>query len=381
MDKNTLKILLIASMLYILIGAIATLYSTYVLVPLNTQIATTKNSTLSNYVITPASGTQIASFELLALELGAITAVAVLELRLKLFSRLAKHIAFHLSKFINIQVMLAVLALAFYAGVLIFLYLFFGIIGVVIAIVATLLISKAKNIKFGMAELYVLISLMLIPTIFAPAIGLYTQHSTAWVKDFIVIGINIAWAVGALFFALNFTKFKNRQLAINLVAGISSIVFPLFWGIYYYPLITIAILGFFSVYDFVAVFITKHMQVLATMAMKSNVPALFIVGDYSQMEARLQQTSKPQNEQPVFSKAPVKQPERKVAALGAGDIILPGALIASVAIFKPASLYLMVIGGIGGMFANMILLESGRFRRGIPALPMIFAFMAFLYFI
>jgi presenilin-like A22 family membrane protease len=145
----------------------------------------------------------------------------------------------------------------------------------------------------------------------------------------------------------------NQNLLIILsLAGIGAIL-----GLGLKPEAVILILIILSIYDFIAVYKTKHMVKMA----KDMIEAGTILGLVSPFE--FTGFLKSINE--------VKPGEGNFLILGGGDVAFP--LIFSVSLLKLGILksFLVALFSLLGLFANFSLFLFQKERRAIPALPLI----------
>lgn len=152
------------------------------------------------------------------------------------------------------------------------------------------------------------------------------------------------------------------QIRMNVLAFAFSVLLPPFIGTLFTPAFAMMLLVIFSVYDFVAVFITKHMGFLAQRLLSMNVPEAFMIGDMKLIQAKLKSMGK--------GKSPkIKESERPLI-FGVGDAVIPSILISSFALSStPKFAIATTIGCIFGVMANLFVLR--RMKRILPALPLI----------
>lgn len=156
---------------------------------------------------------------------------------------------------------------------------------------------------------------------------------------------------------------KNRM---NAVALLFSLSMPLFIGLLFTPIFALLLLAVFAVYDFIAVKLTRHMQFMAQKLVSMNVPEVFIIGDMNLMKRRLAMLKE-------GKKDSMKIPNQKrPLLLGAGDAILPSAVISAfVFAHLPAIALVAVVGCTIGILLNLMVLR--RSRQVLPALVLIAA--------
>jgi presenilin-like A22 family membrane protease len=155
---------------------------------------------------------------------------------------------------------------------------------------------------------------------------------------------------------------NQNLLIIFSLAGIGASL-----GLSLKPESVILILIVLSVYDFIAVYKTKHMVKIA----KDMIEAGTILGLVFPFEPNgfLKSTKE------------IKPGEGKFLVLGGGDVALP--LIFSVSLIKIGiwKSFLVAFFSLLGLFANFLLFIFQKERRAIPALPLISLFSIIGYFI
>lgn len=190
------------------------------------------------------------------------------------------------------------------------------------------------------------------------------------------------YTIISLIFAIILLYIKQKNLVFkNTAAIISSLGIGLLLGLGFSPIIALILICILAVYDFVAVFITKHMLTLANVAMKNNLALLVDVNEYKAVS----KSSMDKNEMIEYRKA-IKQKlfsipaglKQKVGtriiipasvALGAGDLAIP--LMVSISFYKvylnfTLSIFVS-IGATFGLILTMYILK--RYRRALPAIP------------
>ncbi len=225
-------------------------------------------------------------------------------------------------------------------------------------------IIEAFAVGFGSAAMFFII----LSTLFYYANTIYVVAASAVIGAVIVIA-----------------KTKNKRLR-NFAALTSSIGLGVIIGAYGFSLAYL-FMFIMAIYDYIAVFITKHMLVLAKAASNSNLSLL--IGS-SELEVipkseankkdmdELKKEIKKNNVSDPFIKRIVDAGELPVVSqiqLGAGDLTLP--LVLSVGIFiSTFSYYLTVVAAVGavaGLICTMWLLK--RYKAALPAIPPLFALM------
>ena len=145
------------------------------------------------------------------------------------------------------------------------------------------------------------------------------------------------------------------------IAGTGSIL-----GLSLNPLMVIALLIIFSIYDFIAVYKTKHMVRMAKAMLESRaILALVIPPNIFGFRESLEKI----------------QPGGKFLILGGGDIAFP--LIFSVSLIPSGILHSFIVAlfSLIGLFASFWFFTKQKERKPIPALPPIALFSIIGYLI
>ncbi|MDE1845821.1 MAG: hypothetical protein KGH53_00860 [Candidatus Micrarchaeota archaeon] len=209
--------------------------------------------------------------------------------------------------------------------------------------------------------------------------------------------------LGSLFPALDFTTLgiiclalgigviltKNYRPSIkNIVVVISSIGLGVVLGLSFGFGAAFLFMLLIAAYDYVAVFVTKHMVVFAKALSSRNLAFLVTASDIEVESKEALKRSEGKNfqkhydeirkiENPTIQKI-LKDGYVPVIAqiqLGAGDLGLP--LMFAVSAYPVLSSYFLSVaiatGGAFGLVATMLFLR--RYQRPLPAIPPIFAFI------
>lgn len=160
----------------------------------------------------------------------------------------------------------------------------------------------------------------------------------------------------------------THNIAIFLgVAGVAAMLGTLL------PIIAILIILFaLSIYDFIAVFKTKHMVSMFKDLLKRGVPLAIVVPE--------EPMAFKENVQKI-SKAKLRETDKKVLMLGTGDLAFPALFaVSAFAANGLAAALAIIAGSIVGLVFNHYLLTIKKFKF-IPALPFIALFSAIGYFV
>lgn len=161
-----------------------------------------------------------------------------------------------------------------------------------------------------------------------------------------------------IFLWLKFPLIFIHDLIIILgIAGAGAIL-----GLSLEPKIVILFLVIFSVYDIIAVYVTKHMVKIAKEMIKQKVIVGFIfpseISDFKESVEKV-------------------KPGGKFVVLGGGDVIFPLLLCVSLVPLGIKNSLIVAVFALVGLFVSYLIFISQKFRRPIPALPPI-AFFAII---
>ena len=197
-------------------------------------------------------------------------------------------------------------------------------------------------------------------------------------------GTNPATYAAAIVLAALLVIAKNRVPRLrNLTALIASVGVGLILGITFGFVAAYAFMAILAVYDFIAVFVTKHMVALADVAIGNNLSLLVMVNEakavpMSSLSAREQaeyRKEKPSLERHAgIAKELAKSnmvPISARSALGTGDLAVP--LMVAVAAYKINLSFtpclVVAVGSALGVMLNMLVLR--RYKRALPAIPLL----------
>lgn len=154
--------------------------------------------------------------------------------------------------------------------------------------------------------------------------------------------------------------FKNEWYTVDaagffLVAGVSAL-----WGLIIGVWASVGFLAVFAVYDYIAVYRTKHMVSLAKVAMDDKLPLLFVFP--GEKEVKMKDLKLSQSGQ---------KGDKKVLLLGFGDMVFPAIMVVSSAIYGRADILPFMLFPLVGAVTGMIFLLFTRVDKPVPGLPMI----------
>ncbi len=192
-------------------------------------------------------------------------------------------------------------------------------------------------------------------------------------------GITVNFIIG-IFAALALVIAKNRWPFLrNTAAIIASVGVGVVLGVSFGFVVSLIFMAIIAVYDFVAVFVTKHMVVMAK-AMSSRNLAFLIGVDEIEAVSKSEFTSREVMEFNKETKGKLKGIIRKMynqgmlpisarVELGTGDLAIP--LMVAVSAYSVNlnfTLSFFIIGGsIFGLILTTFILR--RYKRALPAIP------------
>ncbi len=199
---------------------------------------------------------------------------------------------------------------------------------------------------------------------------------------------NIA-TIGAAIIAILLVAAKNKWVKLkNVAAIIASIGVGAVLGFGFSFIAAIAFMGLLAIYDFVAVFITKHMITLANVVTDNNLA--FMV-DMNEVEAvpKSDFSKKELSEYNKYVKSSGQRGKKILSAmkktssmgmvpisanvaLGTGDLAIP--LMVAVSAYKLTLSFVpsffIAFGAVLGLILTMFILR--KYKRALPAIPPLF---------
>ncbi len=230
------------------------------------------------------------------------------------------------------------------------------------------------NILFVLLEAFVVL--------FATAFLLFIVLATALpAVNYLYIALFSALVAIALIVAKNYRPKLRNLIAITSSIGVGVVIGLNGFNVAY------LLMMFIAVYDYIAVFVTKHMITLAREVSSRNLA--FLIGS-SDIEA-IPKKYTTQKDRADFRKSvdikSVKDPVLKKlissgaipivsqVQLGTGDLALPLMLTVSayISFINYAIPVMIILGSISGLVFTMYLLK--RYKVALPAIPPLFAFI------
>ncbi len=148
---------------------------------------------------------------------------------------------------------------------------------------------------------------------------------------------------------------------ILAMAGAGSVL-----GLTFTPEVIVILLIIFSIYDFIAVYKTKHMVEMAKEMIESRaILGLVVPPDLASFKQNLRQV----------------KPGGKFMVLGGGDVVFPLLLCSSLVSSGVLNSLIVALFSLMGLFAGFLFFISQKEKKAIPALPPIALFSIIGYFI
>lgn len=193
--------------------------------------------------------------------------------------------------------------------------------------------------------------------------------------SYLSLGASIAAAL-----LLIIAKNKIPKLR-NFTAMVASVGVGLVLGLSFSFLAAVVFMIILAAYDFIAVFVTKHMIALGNMAIENNLSLLVMVNEVEAVP--LSSLSKSEKKEYAQVKKDIDKQggiAKKIAdsdmvpvaartALGTGDLSIP--LMLAVAAYKVhlnfVLPFVIVLGAIFGLIITLFILR--KYKRALPAIP------------
>jgi len=358
--SNLAKGIILFAIIYFLVFffafEISSLRTSFIANHPNSLAANTLNSTLPS----PTAQSSSNNIYLLVGEIFVISIIAILEMRWKLISiiynylnALFKKLHPLLREFLIVSLIIILLYwIMLTSGFFVFIFVAINFGGV--ALIDRIFLKKlasAQKIPIFFTFIFFLFAWVLLIVVSVSVNNSYLNLFT----DFVYFPLT--FLISAIFMR---NPTKN---VLNTVAFLSSIMVATFTGFLFTPFFAYILLLIFSIYDFIAVFWTKHMGFMAKKLIAYNIPEVFIIGDLelaktriAELNAGIDKTKIPESIRPLI--------------IGVGDAVLPAVVIAAF-VFGKLPIYglMAAIGASLGIFLNMKVLN--KYRSIIPALPLI----------
>lgn len=164
-----------------------------------------------------------------------------------------------------------------------------------------------------------------------------------------------------------FLFFKSRSVLLhNLAIILAAAAVGSGFGMSLEPSLALLMLLVFALYDFAAVYFTKHMVKLAGAMIESEAVVGLII---------------PKKTEDFQSSVSAIKEKGRFMILGAGDVVLPLVLAVSLLTKAVWAAVLIAVFALLGLFAVFLLFLFQKEKQPLPALPPIVLSCSFAYFI
>lgn len=200
----------------------------------------------------------------------------------------------------------------------------------------------------------VIFKLLYVSTVFWGGILLLS----AWIPDLFSLIIMVILIVWWLKWP---SVFVQDVCVILAIAGAGSV-----FGLTFTPEVVVVLLVIFSIYDFIAVYKTKHMVEMAKEMIASRaILGLVIPPDLSAFKENLKQV----------------KPGGRFMVLGGGDVMFPLLFCSSLVSSGVFNSLIVALFSLIGLLADFLFFISQKQKKAIPALPLIAFFSIIGYLI
>ncbi len=248
---------------------------------------------------------------------------------------------------------------------------------IVLIVVAPLIILYIARRQGGLFALRHLILLGIAAALYVTLFATFTVLPIpGYLPPPYAAELNIDWALvlaGALSATLYLALLTEPQWwVVDLVGFLAAGALIAILGISFAILPVFILLGALMVYDAIAVYVTKHMISLADVVVDMKLPILMVMPDSAGYDYAAVPSLKSQRTQPPS--------ERAALFMGLGDVVIPGALVASALVWLPdhplvfgvgANLVCALaamLGSLLGYAGLMTLVLRGNPQAGLPFL-------------
>ncbi|MHB1439885.1 MAG: presenilin family intramembrane aspartyl protease PSH [Cuniculiplasma sp.] len=224
-------------------------------------------------------------------------------------------------------------------------YVLYFIVAVILMSAVILYVSKKK--KTGILKVIFVLSMVFV--IYIVSSLLYALLPINYPEYYF-----LSFGTPVLFLYL--LLFRQNWIIINIAGVLTSAGLAAIWGVDLGLYAAIVLMIVFAVYDYIAVYKTKHMLDIARATTSSNMPLFFIVPENLNFDMKDTDIDAPREE----------GRERGAIMIGFGDIAIPNVMVLSSYLYGGTTTFfiLPLLGGIVAMFALFSFI-----KRPAPGLP------------
>jgi presenilin-like A22 family membrane protease len=228
-------------------------------------------------------------------------------------------------------------------------YVIYFIVAVILMSVVILYISKKK--RLGILRIIFVLSMVFV--IYIVSSLLYALLPITYPEYYF-----LSFGTPVLFLYL--LLFRQNWIVINIAGILTAAGLAAIWGVDLGLYAAIVLMIVFAIYDYIAVYKTKHMLDIARATTSSNMPLFFIVPENMNFDMKDADIDTPREE----------GRERGAIMIGFGDIAIPNVMVISSFLYSGAttsSLSFFILPLLGGIIAMFILFSF--IKRPAPGLP------------
>ncbi len=226
-------------------------------------------------------------------------------------------------------------------------YVIYFIVAVIVVSAIIIFVSRKK--KTGFLRIFFVLSMTLV--IFVVASLLYALLPISEFTYYI-----LTFGTSMLFLYL--LLFRQSWIILNIAGVLTSAGLASIWGVDLGVYSAVILLVVFAIYDYIAVYKTKHMLDIARASTSSSMPMFFVVPEKRGFDMKDVDIDRPSDGE---------EGERRGAImLGFGDIAIPNVMVISSFLYGGTLVFfiLPLIGGIVALFALFSFI-----RKPAPGLP------------
>ena len=226
-----------------------------------------------------------------------------------------------------------------------FVFVLYYIIFIVIFTAAALyIVKKHAGVMKIVFLILVLYMIFLVASIIAGIVAVYLT------EYYLIIGVITVFFAYMLIFRNEW--YVTDAAGVIMISGAAGIL-----GILLRPEIAITLLVVFAVYDYIAVYKTKHMVTLARAAVDNQFPLMFMLPSSKNLKMK----------DLTFE----NRGDQSIIMLGFGDMAIPEILIVSSFIYNPSHSILFAVLTLAGAIGALIFLFFSSRGKPAPGLPFI----------
>lgn len=224
-------------------------------------------------------------------------------------------------------------------------YVLYFIVGIIL--MSALIILLSRNLRLGILRYIFAISMAFV--IFLVVNYLYALLPVTQFEYEILVFVT---PVVFLYFLL----FRPNWIVVNIAGVLVSAGLASIWGLELGIYAAVVLMIVFAVYDYIAVYKTKHMLTIARASTDSRMPLFFIIPERRDFNINNINIDVPGE-------------ERGAILIGYGDIAIPNIMVISSYIYSGLTIEYLLLPLIGGIISLFVLFRT--VKKPAPGLPFI----------